>query len=677
MHAEQVLFPNEVMTMKRMSRLAIAVMVMTTAVVVPGFGAHPAAAGPNPNAKLAMHLVASDDYLCCDDLAPASSADINVALSIADLAVTDYCGYILFLAYDIDLCIHCVEYYVTGWPMGRGAPALALPTYCEEALILGDPYEANGGEGSLACFVGTTCLGDPISHLAPFAYAFFDLSSYTGYFPIALDYSPSHYSYPYDPHNYVLGPGPDHVEDPVVEEKGCVIGSSGSDQTILLVAPNGGETLQVGSTPPIEWESTGFEIARIEYSADGGATWQDIATVSASARFYLWTVTDEQSTDCFVRVSDAVDGDPSDMSDASFTISYEYARVLRVPEEYPTIQYGIYAAAPADTVVVAPGEYFEGLAMKAGVALRSDAGSAQTIINGIGHDHAISFDRTLDSDGLVDGFTITGGNASGPGAEAQMGGGILLVGSGGTISNCVITGNQATIMGGGIALVAITEVTIVDCVISDNMAAEGGGIYFGGSDQITVLSTEIVDNTATGLGGGALCWISSPSISGCVFARNSAQDGGGLHCCYQASPSLNECTFTHNAASIGGGIACNVLCWPTLQNTLIVFSTQGEAAYCHDCSFPLLLCCDVYGNEGGDWVGCIEHQQGSNGNFSEDPLFCCASSGDYHLQPQSPCADHPICGLVGALGVGCTGPSRIEQATWSAIKAKFRQPAQD
>ena len=51
----------------------------------------------------------------------------------------------------------------------------------------------------------------------------------------------------------------------------------------------------------------------------------------------------------------------------------------------------------------------------------------------------------------------------------------------------------------------------------------------------------------------------------------------------------------------------------TLQNSVIAFSTEGEAIYGDVCD-PALTCCDVYGNAGGDYVGCIADQLGINGN---------------------------------------------------------------
>ena len=68
-----------------------------------------------------------------------------------------------------------------------------------------------------------------------------------------------------------------------------------------------------------------------------------------------------------------------------------------------------------------------------------------------------------------------------------------------------------------------------------------------------------------------------------------------------------------------------------------------------------------------DYDGC---SAGPN-DFYLDPLLCDPDHGNFMLDCQSPCANHPICGLVGALDVGC-GATRVQSATWSQIKAIYR-----
>jgi hypothetical protein len=94
-----------------------------------------------------------------------------------------------------------------------------------------------------------------------------------------------------------------------------------------------------------------------------------------------------------------------------------------------------------------------------------------------------------------------------------------------------------------------------------------------------------------------------------------------------------------------------------MQNTIVAFSLAGEAIYCSSAAVTL-TCCDVYGNDDGDWVGCIEGQELANGNISADPIFCNAADGDFTLHSDSPCTEenHPDCGPIGAWPAGC-GPS--------------------
>jgi hypothetical protein len=112
---------------------------------------------------------------------------------------------------------------------------------------------------------------------------------------------------------------------------------------------------------------------------------------------------------------------------------------------------------------------------------------------------------------------------------------------------------------------------------------------------------------------------------------------------------------------------------PSVSNCIIAFSAMGRAITCESGGAPILTCCDIYGNRGGDWVGRISDQLGINGNFSFDPLFCDDRGDDFHLDCSSPCAPahQPDCGLIGAWDVGC-GPSRTEAMTWGAVKAMYR-----
>jgi hypothetical protein len=76
---------------------------------------------------------------------------------------------------------------------------------------------------------------------------------------------------------------------------------------INVVSPVAGDKLIVGSTHNIVWTSSYVSNVKLEYSADNGSTWNNIiASKSASALSYPWSVPSNPSTQCKVRISDVV-----------------------------------------------------------------------------------------------------------------------------------------------------------------------------------------------------------------------------------------------------------------------------------------------------------------------------------------------------------------------------------
>jgi hypothetical protein len=92
--------------------------------------------------------------------------------------------------------------------------------------------------------------------------------------------------------------------------------------SITVTSPNGGEYWNPGSSHNITWSSTGtVGNVKLEYSTNNGSSWSTISSSTSNDGTYSWTVPSVSSSQCLVKVSEASDGDPSDTSDAVFTIN--------------------------------------------------------------------------------------------------------------------------------------------------------------------------------------------------------------------------------------------------------------------------------------------------------------------------------------------------------------------
>ncbi|MDZ7374991.1 MAG: T9SS type A sorting domain-containing protein, partial [candidate division KSB1 bacterium] len=90
---------------------------------------------------------------------------------------------------------------------------------------------------------------------------------------------------------------------------------------ITVTAPNGGETWTIGNNYHITWSSSHTSgSVKLEYSPNNGGTWKTIVGSTPDDGDFLWTIPDDPTTSCLVRITDT-DGDPSDVSDATFSIT--------------------------------------------------------------------------------------------------------------------------------------------------------------------------------------------------------------------------------------------------------------------------------------------------------------------------------------------------------------------
>ena len=243
--------------------------------------------------------------------------------------------------------------------------------------------------------------------------------------------------------------------------------------------------------------------------------------------------------------------------------------------------------------------------------------------------------------------------------ESSNGGGLCVYGSGGSvIDSCLFVSNDAS-EGGG-ANISFGLVTLQNSKFSGNTALLGGGLVIIDNSS-SIINCNFQDNQAF-KGGGIYCFQGADGdIINCEFYNNTAslqnsqQAAGGAICCLASSPLIRNCTMHQNYADSGGGIYVNNSALPEIENCIISSSKKGRAISCTP-SLPLsVFCTDIFGNVGGDWVGCLLHKQLINGNLAVDPQYCQPNAPNLTLKSTSPClaVNNSCAELIGANGLGC------------------------
>jgi parallel beta-helix repeat protein len=297
-----------------------------------------------------------------------------------------------------------------------------------------------------------------------------------------------------------------------------------------------------------------------------------------------------------------------------------FAEVLNVPSsQYPSIQQAINHAITGDTIIVAPGRYYENINFlgKAITVRSTDPNNpniaAVTIIDGnrpadINYASTVTFKTGETSASTIEGFTITGGTGSWLQIYWEFkgtiwnrcGGGIVCSNySSPTISKNIITKNLAG-EGGGIYCYDHSNVTISDNTISDNNAlinhgfadpnpndpniydhGDGGAIVCFQYCNAAITNNTIQHNNAYYYGGGIHFrqW-STGLIENNLITQNSSMLGAGIHITYTSAPTVRKNTITANTASGlgGGGIYIYYYSNPLVEQNLVMQNSSENGA---------------------------------------------------------------------------------------------------
>ena len=232
---------------------------------------------------------------------------------------------------------------------------------------------------------------------------------------------------------------------------------------------------------------------------------------------------------------------------------------------------------------------------------------------------------------VLDGFTITGGNASNVPYPADSGGGMYNYLGSPTVRNCIFKYNLAGSRGGAMFNQEYNS-TVSDCIFAHNRARNGGALYNSYS--------------------------SSPTVTNCTFYFNQALEyGGAAQDVFNSHPTFSNCTFSVNTAGTSGGAIGSYAGGPTLVRTILWQNDAGAGRQISlwGGSSVSVTCSDVEGGQGGILTTGGEIINWGSGNIDADPRFCQPVNDDYTIAENSPCSPAvSTCGLIGAWPVGCS-----------------------
>lgn len=252
-------------------------------------------------------------------------------------------------------------------------------------------------------------------------------------------------------------------------------------------------------------------------------------------------------------------------------------------DAFNDLQDAIALAANGDSIWVAQGTYtptsgtdrtatFE---LKNGVAILGGFSGSETSLaerDVVGNPTVLSGDIGLQGDdsdnsynvmtgvytdtlAVIDGFTVTKGNANGTVFDDQSGAAIMFNPGSATMRNMTFHDNHAAYEGGALRIQTATTV-IENSVFTSNSASLGGAVRIGGGTFIgPILLTDVsfTGNSATDY-GGALFVSQNTIIKRATFFNNHSDGQGGAACVSNKQTWFYDCEFTSNSARNGGAI---------------------------------------------------------------------------------------------------------------------------
>ena len=368
-------------------------------------------------------------------------------------------------------------------------------------------------------------------------------------------------------------------------------------------------------------------------------------------------------------------------------------------QTYTTIQSGIDAASNGDTVLVAPGIYYENIDFKGkAITVTSSAGAASTIIDGGAAPGfaVVDFQSNENRTSILSNFTIRNG---GPNTfNSPAGGGVYISGASPTILNNIITENQCNgiDVAWGAALIQGNTISATSYAANAYCWDAVALVLEGNQSNPTMLNSvvgNIIENNTSKFGDSTaaiLIWASNGNVIVGNTIRNNVSSQGAVQMYNSESIIFSQNLVYGNSISgnvIGyegsGGLYLSipdggppyygVIANNTFANNVTSSKSFGQTgsqvlidgdvsqySFVNNIlygvgSSPLLVCNgvyaylspgpmlvennDVFNPSGPAYDSSCANGAGVAGNISADPLFDSPANNDFHLQSGSPAID--------------------------------------
>ncbi len=253
------------------------------------------------------------------------------------------------------------------------------------------------------------------------------------------------------------------------------------------------------------------------------------------------------------------------------------------------------------------------------VILSGDIGNAG--FSGDNSYHVVTADASVTLSGVLDGLTITAGQADGTNPN-DRGGAIWVNGGSPKLVGLTLTANQALSRGGAVRVESGAPQLLSCTVVSNTVSSGGFGAGLSAAGSVDAEQCIFRSNSISGssTGGGGLQTAGNTTLINCVIAENSP-NGVQIQ---GDNNKIQDCTFNANN---GYGAAFLVSNSNTITNSVFWGDLVPEMFFDGSSSASINFC-DVQG--GSPFAG--------TGNLQADPLFFGAPA-DLRLGAGSPAVD--------------------------------------